>query len=112
MTAGGGGAATEGAVFSVVGVSVAGGTGGSAANGDLNIPGKPGGRGFIFSGTTGWGGVGGSSVLGHGGAGANGAAGGVGTGYGGGGAGGHAATATNQNGGNGAAGILYLIEFL
>jgi hypothetical protein len=112
MNAGGGSAGTQGAGFSVVGVSVAGGAGGSASNGDINIPGQDGQRGIIYSGTKGWGGCGGSSAFGFGGEGANGAAGGNGKVYGGGGAGGHAATTSDRNGGFGAGGILYLIEFI
>jgi hypothetical protein len=112
LTAGGGGAGTQGAAFSVVGVSVAGGVGGTATSGDLNIPGMPGERGVIYSGTTGWGGSGGNSVFGMG-AGSPGVsvAGGTGGDYGGGGAGGHAATVTNKEGGAGAAGTIFLLEF-
>jgi hypothetical protein len=112
MNAGFGAAGTAGATFSTVGVSVAGGAGGTSTNGDLNIPGEPGERGIIYSGTTGWGGNGGRSVFGAGGVGVNAGAGAAGTGYGGGGAGGHAATAGDQGGGAGTAGVLYLIEFL
>jgi len=112
LNAGGGGAGTAGATFSTVGVSVAGGAGGTASNGDLNIPGQGGERGVIYSGTTGWGGDGGGSAFGFGAAGANGAGGGTGTAYGSGGAGGHAATAGDQTGGAGANGILYFIEFI
>lgn len=112
LNAGGGGAATEGALFSVVGVSVAGGTGGTAANGDLNMPGRPGGRGTIYSGTNGRAGRGGSAVFGFGGAAGDDATGGTGGTYGGGGGGAHASAATNRNGGNGGDGILYLIEFV
>ena len=112
LTAGGGGAGTQGAAFSVVGVSVAGGGGGTATSGDLNIPGKPGERGVIYSGTTGWGGSGGDSVLGLG-AGSPGVntAGGTGGAYGAGGAGGHASGSPNREGGAGAAGTIFLLEF-
>lgn len=113
MNAGGGGVGTAGATFSVIGVHVAGGTGGTASNGTLNIPGQPGGRGVIFDGTVGAGGEGGHSVFGHGAAhGGTGLAGVNGTAYGGGGSGGHAATAGDRVGGNGADGILFLLEFL
>lgn len=113
LNAGGGGTGTAGATFSVVGVQTAGGAGGTAANGDLNIPGQPGGRGVIYSATIGRGGTGGRSVFGLGGPeGGTDAAGVVGSEYGGGGSGGHAAGTPNRDGGAGAAGILYLIEFL
>jgi len=112
LNAGGGQPGTAGAGFSTVGVSVAGGAGGAASNGDLNIPGKPGERGVIYSGTTGWAGNGGASVFGFGGVGVNAGAGAIGTGYGAGGAAGHAATATDQNGANGTDGILYFLEFI
>lgn len=113
LNAGGGGAGTAGATFSVVGVTTAGGAGGTAANGDLNIPGQPGGRGVIFSATIGRGGTGGRSLLGLGGPEGGTDAVGVAAGqYGGGGSGGHAAAAADRAGGAGADGILYLIQFL
>ena len=114
MNAGGGGVGTGGATFSVLGVSVAGGAGGAASGGDLNIPGQAGERGVIFDGTTGIGGGGGDSVLGFGGnASAIGNVAGVaGVQYGGGGSGGHASATQDRLGGAGAAGVLYFIEFL
>ncbi len=112
LNAGGGLHGAAGSIFSTVGVSVAGGAGGTAANGNLNIPGEPGERGVIYSGTTGWAGNGGCSVFGSGGVGVNAGAGAVGTGYGAGGGAGHAAAATDQNGAAGTDGILYLIEFI
>jgi len=98
---------------STVGVQAAGGAGGAASGGDLNIPGEPGGRGIVYSTTHGSGGKGGSSVLGNGGA-ANGsdAAGSAGTAYGGGGSGCHTSADVNRTGGAGAAGVIYVIEFL
>ena len=113
LNAGGGSAGAAGATFSVIGVQAAGGAGGAASNGDLNIPGKPGGHGVIFDGSVGVGGLGGWSVFGMGGApGGTNVAGGNGTGYGGGGAGGHASATADRAGGTGSDGILWLLEFL
>lgn len=113
LNAGAGGTGVAGATFSVVGVQTAGGTGGTAANGDLNIPGQPGEHGVIYSATDGHGGDGGSSLLGAGGiSGGTNVAGATPGEYGGGGSGGHAAAATNRDGAPGAPGILYLIEML
>lgn len=113
LNAGAGANGTAGATFSVIGVSVAGGAGGTATNGDLNIPGQPGERGIIYSGADGRGGKGGRTVFGAGGIpGGTNVAGGNGGDYGGGGAGGHASATADRAGGSGAAGILYLIEFL
>lgn len=112
ITAGGGGAGTAGAAFSVVGVSVAGGAGGTATNGDLNIPGSRADPGIIYSGTNGWPGMGGHSVFGFGGpGGAVNTAGVAGTGYGGGGGGGHASGAPNREGAAGANGTVFVLEF-
>lgn len=113
LQATGGGAGTAGATFSVVGVTVAGGAGGTATGGDLNISGQRGGRGVIFSGADGLGGKGGNSVFGKGGApGGTNVAGGNGSAYGGGGAGGHASATADRDGGTGAAGVIYFIEFI
>lgn len=113
MNAGAGGTGTAGNGFTVIGEMAAGGAGGAATNGDLNIPGEPGKRGVIYSGTVGRGGDGGDSVFGHGASWAGTDLAGVtGGNYGGGGSGGHAAAATDRAGGAGAPGILYLIEFL
>lgn len=113
MNAGGGGAGVAGATFSVIGVTTAGGAGGSASNGDLNIPGGAGRRGVIYSATDGKGGPGGRSAFGFGGAsGGTNVAGNVGQAYGAGGSGGHAAAASDRAGAAGADGILYLIEFI
>lgn len=96
-----------------VGVGAAGGAGGTASGGDLNIPGEPGQRAIIYSTTHGCGGAGGSSAFGNGGAeSGTEAAGNNGTAYGGGGGGAHTANDTNRNGGTGAAGVIYAIEFL
>lgn len=96
-----------------LGFSSAGGAGGSASGGDLNIPGEPGRRSIIYSTTHGSGGGGGASVLGHGGAmSGSDAAGGVGTGYGGGGSGAHTSADVDRSGGAGAVGVIYVIEFL
>jgi hypothetical protein len=113
MNAGAGQQGTAGAGFSVVGVSVAGGAGGTAANGDLNIPGQPGERGVIFDGTNGRPGSGGRSVFGRGGgrAGSN-ATGENGWQYGGGGAGGHASAGTDKPGALGEDGLIYFLEFI
>lgn len=113
MNAGGGAQGTAGAAFSAIGVSVAGGAGGTAANGNLNIPGMAGQRGTIYSGADGTGGKGGNSVFGFGGGGGiSNIAGTVGGNYGGGGAGGHASGSPDRAGTDGAPGILVLLEFL
>jgi len=113
MNAGGGLQATAGTTSTVVGTSTAGGAGGSAANGDLNIPGEPGERGIQFSGSEGRGGRGGSSFFGMGGASSNtSTAGATATGFGSGGNGGQAATATDRVGSSGTNGTLYMIEFI
>lgn len=96
-----------------LGFSSAGGAGGTASGGDLNIPGEPGMRSIIYSTTHGSGGAGGPSALGHGGAqSGTEAAGNSGTVYGGGGGGAHTAGDTDRSGGSGAAGVIYAIEFL
>jgi hypothetical protein len=112
MNAGGGALGASGSTSTTAGVQTAGGVGGTAANGDLNIPGKGGNHGVMYSGTRGVGGDGGDAVFGHGGDGTNNGAGLSGDVYGGGGGGGHAATAANRDGGAGANGVLYLIEFI
>ena len=96
-----------------LGAQAAGGAGGSASAGDLNIPGENGQRGVMYSTTAANGGAGGSSAFGHGG-GQSGseAAGNNGTAYGGGGGGAHTAGGTARSGGTGAAGVIYAIEFL
>lgn len=96
-----------------LGANAAGGAGGTASGGDLNIPGEPGQRSITYSTTHGSGGAGGSSVYGHGGA-ASGsdAAGNNGAAYGGGGSGAHTSADADRNGGTGAAGVIYVIEFL
>lgn len=96
-----------------LGVNTAGGAGGTASGGDLNIPGEQGQRSIIYSTTHGCGGAGGRSALGLGG-GQSGteAAGSNGTAYGGGGGGAHCAGGTDRAGGAGAAGVIYVIEFL
>lgn len=105
------GAATGNSV--VLGFSSAGGAGGTASGGDLNIPGEPGRRSIIYSTTHGSGGAGGDSAFGHGGAqSGTEAAGNVGTAYGGGGGGAHCAGDVNRSGGAGAIGVIYVIEFL
>jgi hypothetical protein len=113
MNAGAGGNGGDGSQSAGLGAVAVGGTGGTAANGDLNIPGNPGGIGITFDTTSGMGGTGGSSVFGFGSqpSGSN-TAGTTGGDYGGGGAGGHASGTPNMLGGAGAAGILYLIEFV
>jgi hypothetical protein len=97
----------------ILGVSAAGGAGGTATGGDLNIPGERGFRGFIYSINHGSGGMGGSSVFGKGGAqtGPD-SAGNNGTAYGGGGSGCHESFDVNRSGGSGAAGVIYVIEFI
>lgn len=116
LTAGGGGAGAATGLTTTLGASAAGGTGGTASGGDLNIPGKPGMRAIIYSGTSGSGGsggTGGDSVFGKGGAqSGSDTAGNAGTAYGGGGGGAHCADDTNRSGGTGAAGVIYAIEFL
>lgn len=114
LNAGAGGAGTAGAVFAAVGAQQAvGGAGGTATNGDLNIPGEGGSIGTPFDGTSGMGGNGGRSVFGFGGAvGGSNIVGATGGAYGGGGSGGHASATQDRDGGNGAAGIMYLIEFI
>jgi hypothetical protein len=113
LNAGAGQAGTAGAQAGALGVTALGGAGGTASNGDLNLPGSGGSVGTTYSGTEGMGGKGGSSVLGFGAkpGGVN-VAGANGTAYGGGGSGGHASAASDRAGGAGADGILYLIEFL
>jgi len=113
MNAGGGALGSAGATSTTVGTTTAGGAGGTATNGDLNIPGEPGERGTIFDGTNGYGGRGGNSMFGFGGAESiiN-TAGNAGTAYGGGGGGGHASATTDKAGAAGADGILFLLEFL
>lgn len=113
LTAGGGarGATTGNTV--TVGIQGAGGNGGTATGGDLNIPGEPGGAGIMFSATACLGGRGGNSVFGAGGAcTGNAAAGNNGTAYGGGGSGATTSDDTNRSGGTGAAGVIYVIEFI
>lgn len=113
LTAGGGGVGAVSGLTTTLGVSSAGGTGGTATGGDLNIPGEVGERGLTFDTTNGYGGCGGRSVLGMGGArSASASAGNNGTAYGGGGSGAHTADDTNRNGGDGAAGVIYVIEFI
>jgi hypothetical protein len=112
MNASGGALGSAGSTSTTPGVQTAGGHGGAAANGDLNIPGKGGSHGVMFSGTRGVGGDGGDSVFGMGGDGTNNGDGLPGDLYGGGGGGGHAATAADRPGAVGADGVLYLIEFI
>jgi hypothetical protein len=113
MAAGGGGVGIATGNNSTLGASAAGGAGGTASGGDLNIPGQPGGRSITYDGAQGTGGYGGASVFGGGGAeSGTEAAGNNGGAYGGGGGGAHTAGDTNRNGGLGAAGVLYCIEFL
>lgn len=113
LNAGGGSAGSDGAGSTTTGVQTAGGAGGTASNGDLNIPGEPGRWGVQFDNLRGLGGRGGSSVFGSGGQpGGDDAVGGAGSLYGGGGAGGAAVDTTDRAGGAGASGVLYLIEFL
>lgn len=96
-----------------LGAQAAGGAGGTASGGDLNIPGEMGCRGIIFSTSAGKGGKGGSSVFGHGGREAGTDEGGnAGSAYGGGGSGCHTSADVNRSGGAGAAGVIYAIEFL
>lgn len=98
--------------FSVV-LSCAGGDGGTATLGDLNIKGEAGGRGIIFSGANGMGGDGGSSIFGgRGASGGNNSTGLIGGLYGGGGGGANATATGNIAGGLGAAGVVYIIEFI
>lgn len=113
LTAGGGGVGVATGLTTTLGTQSAGGAGGSASGGDLNIPGKPGMRSIIYDTTNGCGGSGGDSVFGRGGAqsGTN-AAGNNGTAYGGGGSGCHTNADVDRSGGSGAAGVLYAIEFL
>lgn len=96
-----------------LGVQAAGGAGGTASGGDLNIAGDPAMRAIIYSTTHGSGGSGGCSAFGFGGAQSGSeAAGNNGTLYGGGGGGAHTATDVNRSGGAGAAGVIYAIEFI
>lgn len=96
-----------------LGFSSAGGAGGTASGGDLNIEGEDGMRSIIYSTTHGSGGGGGSSAFGHGAAQSGSEAAGVaGTAYGGGGGGAHTATDVDRSGGAGGAGVIYVIEFL
>lgn len=96
-----------------LGTQAAGGAGGTASGGDLNIPGEAGQRGIIYDTTNGCGGAGGSSMFGAGGAeSGTEAAGANGTAYGGGGGGAHCAGGVDRAGGTGAAGVIYAIEFL
>lgn len=113
LVAGSGSNGSATGLSTTVGVSAAGGAGGTASGGDINIPGEAGDRGLIFSATLGQGGKGGRSVLGAGGAESAGeAAGNNGQAYGGGGSGCHTGNDTNRSGGTGAAGVIYVIEFL
>lgn len=113
LNAGTGGAGTAGAQAAALGVHAAGGTGGTAANGDLNIPGMQGDVGVTFSGTDGHGGRGRSAVFGFGaGPGGSNVAGSGGAAYGGGGSGGHASGTADRAGGAGAAGTLFILEFV
>ncbi len=96
-----------------VGAQAAGGAGGTASGGDLNVDGERGQRAVIYSTTNGCGGRGGSSLFGRGGAqSGTAAAGNAGAAYGGGGGGAHTADDTDRSGGAGAAGVIYAIEFL
>lgn len=112
-----------GGVGGVAGVSSSGASmnspvsGGTATNGDINIPGGGSGGGWRFNGSNGNGGNGGDSNMGRGGAerpswGTSGNAGNAGTGYGGGG-GGAASGGSGQSaaGGAGADGIIIIREF-
>lgn len=91
----------------------AGGAGGTASGGDLNIGGGAGRKGIIWNGTYGQAGEGGRSFLSGGGKVPTASTAGIiGGAYGGGGSGGHAASITDKNGGAGAAGVVYIIEFL
>ena len=94
-------------------IITAGGAGGTASDGDLNIAGQPGTRGYTWSGSNGRGGIGGLSFLGGSGLGpAVNTAGVIGGAYGAGGGGGHASAVTDKNGGAGKIGVVYVIEFL
>lgn len=96
-----------------LGFSSAGGVGGTASGGDLNIPGEAGMRSIIYSTTHGSGGGGGSSAFGNGAApSGTEAAGNAGGAYGGGGGGAHTAGDTDRSGGAGATGVIYVVEFL
>lgn len=113
LTAGGGQAGATTGNTTTVGVQGAGGAGGTATGGDLNIPGEAGFRGVMYSTTACSGGAGGRSVFGSGGAETGVAgAGSNGAGYGGGGSGATTSDDTNRNGGTGSAGVIYVIEFL
>jgi hypothetical protein len=96
-----------------LGAQAAGGAGGTASGGDLNIPGEQGGRSITYSTSAGSGGKGGRSAFGMGGAQSGTDAGGnAGAAYGGGGGGCHTSADVNRSGGAGAAGVIYAIEFL
>jgi len=96
-----------------LGFSSAGGAGGTASGGDLNIPGEAGMRSIIYSTTHGSGGCGGSSAFGHGAAQSGTEAAGIAGGaYGGGGGGAHTAGDTDRSGGAGAVGVIWILEFL
>lgn len=113
LNAGGGLSGSVTGASTVLGVQAAGGAGGPASNGHLNIPGQPGRVGVIFSTTHGSGGDGGSTAFGTGGEGGiSNTVGSAGTVYGAGGGGGHASGSPNRAGGAGAAGLLWLLEFI
>lgn len=113
LVAGGGGTGSVTGSSTTLGTQAAGGAGGTATGGDINIPGEPGGRGTIYSTTHGRGGYGGDSHLGTGGApGVSDSAGAAGTGKGSGGAGGHASGTTDRAGGAGMNGTIEFWEFI
>lgn len=87
-----------------------GGAGGTAASGDINIPGQAGGTGDSNSGFLS--GPGGGSMFSNGAPGVPGSSGGLAaTGYGGGGSGGNASGTTDQLGGTGAPAIVIVTEY-
>lgn len=96
-----------------LGVTGAGGVGGTPTGGDINVEGGDGGRGIVFSTTNGMGGNGGASMFGGGGLGSGTTANGNAGGFPGGGGGGCASSDdTDHTGGTGADGVIYVIEFL
>lgn len=117
-TASGGGKGVGGTGGAPGGISVTGGAGGSATNGDINIPGATAGFGFSIANPNVVSGMGGASFYGRGGAGQNAGAanssvaGNNGTGYGSGGSGAAAAgTGAARAGGDGTNGLLIIWEF-
>ncbi len=110
LTAGGGVGGTAMAAGTALGIA-AGGSGGTASNGDINISGGDGGPGFRVSASGGLSGYGGGSFTGGGPRGIANAAGNAGAAYGAGGGGAATVGNTDRAGGDGKVGCIMVWEF-